>query len=37
MDINRDVSASVEPGVYRVMAGRSSEDILPEGEFEVEP
>jgi beta-glucosidase len=33
---NRDMERVVEPGMFRVMVGRSSEDILLEGEFEVE-
>jgi beta-glucosidase len=32
---NLDMQRVVEPGVFKVMAGRSSEDILLEGEFEV--
>ena len=33
---NREMERNIEPGVFRVMVGRSSEDILLEGEFEVE-
>ena len=32
---NRDMERVVEPGTFKVMVGRSSEDILLEGEFEV--
>ncbi len=32
---NRDMELKVEPGVFTVMVGRSSADILLEGEFEV--
>jgi beta-glucosidase len=32
---NLDMKRVVEPGIFRVMVGRSSEDILLEGEFEV--
>jgi beta-glucosidase len=32
---NLDIQHVVEPGVFKVMVGRSSEDILLEGEFEV--
>ncbi len=32
---NLEMKRVVEPGVFRVMAGRSSDDILLEGEFEV--
>ena len=33
---NKDMKLIVEPGVFKVMVGRSSEDIVLEGEFEVE-
>jgi len=32
---NKDLKHAVEPGVFKVMVGRSSADILLEGEFEV--
>ena len=31
----KNMEFAVEPGVFKVMVGRSSEDILLEGEFEV--
>ena len=34
---DKEMERNVEPGVFKVMVGRSSEDILLEGEFEVEP
>jgi beta-glucosidase len=32
---NKNMERKVEPGVFKVMVGRSSEDILLESEFEV--
>jgi beta-glucosidase len=34
---DKKMECNVEPGIFKVMVGRSSEDILLEGEFEVEP
>jgi beta-glucosidase len=34
---DKNMEYNVEPGIFKVMVGRSSEDILLEGEFEVEP